>query len=66
MLDTNFGLLQSIDGNHLCCYYSPQDLYLVITYEVLCFALARRLFQMPAAAHLILKTPELLLHGLQL
>jgi len=58
--------LQSVCGDHLRSYHSHQVMYSVIMCVVLGFALARQLVQMPAAAHLIPKISELLLHDLQL
>jgi len=62
----SFAQLQRLDGDHSCGYHSHQDPYLVIMCVVLGFALAVQLMQMPAAAHSIPGTSELLLHGLLL
>jgi len=59
----SFAQLPRVDGDEWRSYHSHQDPYWVTIYVVLGFALARQLVQMPATAHSIPWTSELLLHG---
>jgi len=61
-----FSQLQWVDGDDSHGYHSHQDPYSVTMCVVLGFALAGQLRQMPATAHSIPRTSELLLHGLLL
>jgi len=62
----SFGPLKRVGGDHSHGYWSHLDLYSVPLGVVLCFATAGQLMQMPATAHSIPRTFQLLLHGLLL
>jgi len=62
MEDSHLFKLQRVDGDYLRGYHSHQDPYSVTMCVVHVLALAWQLAQMPAAAHSIPRTSELLLH----